>query len=123
MYVKILILISIIVLILISYWIWKKFSEPFSNFNVSTKPDELIIFVSEKCPHCVSYNKYHHDNVVDWANKSGIRVNRIYSNNDPEHMFEKYDIQYVPNGIFIKDGKVLKNLGSRLDLDTIKNTI
>jgi hypothetical protein len=93
------------------------------NKSDKSKSTELIIFVSESCTHCVHYNKYYHDGIVTLGKSKGINVHRVFSHNDPNNLFDKYNVMYVPTGLLIKDGKVVKNLGNNLNPESVKNMI
>lgn len=115
-------ILGLILILVILYLLGLFKIELFSSLS-NSEPKELLVFVSKTCPHCVSYNANLHDGVVALAKSNGVEVKRIFSDNDSEGLFDKYNVMYVPTGILLKGGKVYKNLGSNLDPETIKQSI
>ncbi len=118
-------LIIILGLILVVFYIVGAYGiEMFSSMSQDTSmPMELLVFVSKSCPHCVNYNTNVHDGIVALSKSKGVKVTRIFPDDDPEKLFDKYEVMFVPTGILLKGGKVYKNLGSNLDPEIIKNAI
>ena len=94
-----------------------------NNQDNTSEPLSLLIFVSKSCKHCVNYNKYHHDDVVQLAKQKGIEVKRIYADEDPDNLFEKFKVLYVPTCIIMKGDKIYKNLGSNVNIQSIKTAL
>ena len=112
-------LIILIVLLIILQFIPKNCFELFSTTSNKT----LLIFVSKSCGHCVNYNQKYHDSVIELANKKGVNLKRIYSDDDPENLFEKMNIMYVPTCIIMEGGKIQKNLGSNVNPQSIEKAL
>jgi len=119
----IIILISILVILYIHHRIY---FESFTTVSMSETTDEklnmplsVLIFVSKSCGHCVNYNKNHHDQLVRIAKEKGIHVKRIFSDEDPDNLFEKYKIMFVPSVYIMNGDKIYKNLGSNVNPQAI----
>jgi hypothetical protein len=90
--------------------------EPFhdekqSNLQVPQKKAQVIVFLSTHCPHCVNYDKKHFLRLkgkLEKISNGNIQVKKIYSDNDPKKLFDKYDIPYVPAGVVLTNGKTKK---------------
>lgn len=115
-------IIILIVILIILYIHHKAYLEPFV-LTQSNEPISLLIFVSKSCGHCVNYNKNHHDAIVQLANKKGIQVKRIFADDDPEKLFDKFGVMYVPAGFIMKGDKIHKNLGSNVNLESIQTAL
>ena len=118
MYTFIFVWILIIVLFIVWIYNWISF-EHFSN----SEPLTLLIFVSKTCRHCIDYNDNYHDAVVKIAQSKGIKVIRIFADQDPNKLFNKYKVMFVPTAILIKGDKVYKNLGSNITPETIRSAL
>ena len=121
-------IIILIVILVILYIHHKAYLESFvstqsNESNESTEPISLLIFVSKSCGHCVNYNKNYHDAVVQLANKKGVQVKRIFSDEDPEKLFDKFGVMYVPACFIMKGDKIHKNLGSNVNPQSIQAAI
>jgi hypothetical protein len=87
------------------------------------KKAQVIIFLSKSCFHCVNYDKDKFIRLKGKLNKLGnIHVKKIYADKDPQKIFNKYDIQFVPAGVVIHNNKVGKINGEISPMNTI-NTI
>ena len=89
----------------------------------SSEPMSLLVFVSKSCGHCVSYNKNHHDAVVELGKQKGVQVKRIFSDEDPENLFDKFKVMYVPTCFIMKGDKIHKNLGSNVNPQSIQSAL
>ena len=127
-------IIVLIVVLVVLYFYNKTFLESFfitSNSPSSNSPKSsntseplsLLIFVSKSCGHCVNYNKYHHDDIVQLAKQKGIEVKRIFADEDPDNLFEKFKVMYVPTCFIMKGDKIYKNLGSNVNVQSIKSAL
>jgi len=95
--------IILLIVVLVLIFIYNKtYLEGFEN----TTPIKIIIFVSKSCPHCVTYNKNMHSKIEQFCNQNGISLQRIFSDEDKDGLFEKYNIEYVPAAILIKNDQV-----------------
>lgn len=112
-------LIILIVLLIILQFIPKNCFELFSTNNDKT----LLIFVSKSCGHCINYNEKYHKSVIELANKKGVNLKRIYSDDDPDKLFEKMNIMYVPTCIIMDGNKIQKNLGSNVNPASIEKAL
>jgi len=90
--------------------------ESFSNI-LDNKPIELLVFLSNSCPHCIRYEKEVHENLSNEL-KNRCTIRRIYSNNDNNDMFNKYNIEYVPKGILLSEDRYVPIEGA-LNKETI----
>lgn len=118
----VIVLISIFVIILIHHKVYFEsfISEP--NYK-KTNPTSILVFVSKSCGHCVNYNTKHHEKLVELAKNKGINVKRIFSDEDPENLFSKYNIMYVPAVYIMEGDKIHKNLGSNVNPENIMSEI
>ena len=93
--------------------------------NIS-KPDskaQVIIFLSKSCPACISYNKNNYKRLkgkLEKLTNNKINIKKIYSDKDPNNLFSKYDIQFIPTGIVIHNNKSQKINGQISPSNTLK---
>ncbi len=73
--------------------------------NVAVDKTTLLCFVSKTCPHCVTYNEKTHPIVEKELANSDITVKKIWANDDPEKLFDKYGVMYVPSFWLVKGDK------------------
>lgn len=118
-------IIILIVILVILYIHHKAYLETFVNLtNLSkSEPLTLLVFVSKSCKHCSDYNNNYHDAIVDLATKKGVVVKRIFSDEDPDNLFEKFKIKYVPTGIVMKKNQIYKNLGSNVNPQSVQSAL
>jgi len=108
------IIIAIIVLLLV-YSVYKMFiKETFENLD-STK---VLVFVSKSCPHCVTFNNNVYPTLQQKLSNSNVELVRIFSHEDKEKLFDKYNVQYVPACYVIKNDKE-KQLNGQITYDNI----
>ena len=114
----VIVLIVILVLIYFSQKIF--FNETFKNTNV--EQTKLYIFVSSHCSHCHTYLNNQHDNVCALAKSKGIEVEKVQSDDSAKSndLFAKYNIQFIPSAIIVKNGKIYKHLGSNITPQSVK---
>lgn len=121
-----LILLVLLILVIVAIIFKKKIYECFgSDSNSNSNSNEkisLLIFVSETCHHCVNYNKMTHPELVSWANKKGYELKRIFAHDDKEKLFDKYNIEFVPACVIIKDSQI-KSLSGPINSTNIENAI
>jgi thiol-disulfide isomerase/thioredoxin len=116
-------IIILIVILVILYVHHKAYLDPFVNLQSTNEPTTLLIFVSKSCGHCVNYNQKHHDSVVELAKKKGVEVKRIFSDEDPDNLFDKFKVMYVPTCYVMKGDKIHKNLGSNVNPQSIQTAL
>ena len=104
------IVIVLVMLILIIAWqYYFNKTDRFETHNsVKTNSEGEIkcavaVFLSDSCPHCVNYDKNIHNSLSESLSKLNIKITKIYSNNDPDNLFEKFNIEYVPTVYVLKD--------------------
>ena len=116
--------IIVLVVILVLIYICHKtfYGERFENTDKNMK---LFVFVSSHCPHCITYlNKYDSD-VSTFVKSKGIDFQKVVSDGSKEStdLFNKYDVQFVPAAILVKNGKIYKNIGSNITPQSIKSAL
>ena len=114
-------LIILIILLIILYVQSSYFKEKFNSKNSNTDIN-ILVFVSKTCGHCVNYNNNVHDKLETLAKAKGWNLKRIYSDEDPENLFSKYNVIYVPTCFIIKNDNV-KQVSGSITLENIENTI
>ena len=78
--------------------------------NTSDNTPTLCVFISKTCPHCVTYNEKTHP-MLEKALKdtnTNIKIKKIYADEDPTNLFEKFGVQYVPTFFCVKGDKKVK---------------
>lgn len=106
----------------------KAFHDEHTEKNVSspTKKSQVIVFLSKGCPHCVHYDK---DNFIrlkgklDKLGNGNVVVKKVYADKDPNGLFNKYDVQYVPAAVVVhnnKNSKISGEISPANSLKTIK---
>jgi hypothetical protein len=76
------------------------------NFeSVNNDTPTLLIFISKTCPHCVTYNEKTHPILEKALSNTNIKLKKIYADEDPDKLFEKYGVQYVPTFYCVKGDK------------------
>lgn len=116
-------IIILIVILVILYVHHKVYLEPFVNSPNKNEPTTILIFVSKSCGHCVNYNQKYHDEVVNLAQQKDVHVKRIFSDEDPENLFDKFKVMYVPTCLIMKGDKIHKNLGSNVNPQSIQSAL
>jgi glutaredoxin len=96
---KMMILIVILVLLFVSYFMSKK-----ENFE-SEDTIDILTFVSKTCPHCVTYKNYVYPDLEKNFYRTNKNLRLIVADEDKDGEFDKYNIQYVPACVIIKNGK------------------
>jgi hypothetical protein len=115
----------ILIVILVFIYLFKKFffNETFKNTtDTSTNRLKLYVFVSDHCPHCHTYLNNHHNDIITLTNSKGIDIEKVESDGSAKSndLFTKYDVQFIPTGIIVKENTVLKNLGSNITPQSVK---
>jgi hypothetical protein len=113
-------LIIVLIVILVLVYLGQKvfLNEEFTNSD-SLK---LFVFVSSNCPHCHTYLNDQHANISALAKFNGIEVKKVQSDGSAESndLFAKFDVQFVPAAILVKDNKIYKKLCSNITLQSFK---
>jgi thioredoxin-related protein len=94
----------------------KPFDDESLEKNAVVPPNkaQVIVFFGRHCPHCVHYDRDKFKRLKGKLNKLGngnVSVLKVYSDKDPKGLFNKHDIQFVPAGVVISNGKVSKISG------------
>jgi thiol-disulfide isomerase/thioredoxin len=92
------------------------------SFGGTEEPVKIMVFVSKTCGHCVKYNDEMHDKVAEYAKNKGHELVRLFSDDDTDNLFDKFDIQYVPACVIMKGNKITK-LNSQINPDNLDNEI
>lgn len=105
----------------------KPFDDESSIKNVITPTNkaQVIVFFGKHCPHCVHYDRDKFKRLKGKLNKlskGNITVLKVYSDKDPNGLFNKHDIQFVPAGLVISNGKVSK-ISGEISPTNVLNTI
>jgi thiol-disulfide isomerase/thioredoxin len=93
------------------------------NVQVPTKKAQVVVFLSKHCPHCIQYDKHKFIRLKGKLNKLGkgnVDVKKIYADNDPQGLFNKYDVQYVPMAVVIHNNKNAKVEGEISPVNSLK---
>jgi len=80
----------------------------FSMENFETVNNDiptLLIFISKTCPHCVTYNEKTHPILEKALSNTNIKLQKVYADEDPDKLFEKYGVQYVPTFYCVRGDK------------------
>lgn len=93
--------IAVLIIVLFLSIICKPRTEKYTN----QKSVSIIVFVSKTCPHCVKYNSSMHNLVEMWAKSKSFNYQRVFPDEDPDKLFSKYNVQYVPMCIVIVGGQ------------------
>lgn len=109
-----LVLLLVIVLVLLYLVQHCYCSEHFKNAkNIDTLNLKILIFVSKNCIHCVNYNNNVHDQLVDQLKSyKNITIERIFADEDPDDMFDKFNIRGVPACFILYNDQIIKLKGA-----------
>ncbi len=80
-------LVLIIVIITITFFGYKYFSNSTPTSNISDKDAELILFWGDGCPHCEVVKKYIKDNDID--SKIKIAYKEVYYNKTNQQQLQE----------------------------------
>lgn len=95
------IFVSILIIVFFLFYIFK--SKTFEKYT-NHKDVSIYIFVSKTCPHCVKYNNSMHQLIDMWAKSKSFNYKRIFPDDDPDKLFNKYNVQFVPMCIVVVNG-------------------
>jgi thiol-disulfide isomerase/thioredoxin len=86
---------------------------------INKKKLTLYIFLSKKCHHCIDYDNLHHKKIVDDLG-SNYDIKKIYSDDDKDKLFNKFNIRYVPKGVLELDDNTVEVKG-QIRSEVVKN--
>jgi thiol-disulfide isomerase/thioredoxin len=94
------------------------------NFKSSDDNVKILLFVSQTCPHCVTYMENEHEKVVEDSKKNNneIRLHISGASKESNDAFDKYNVEYVPACILLKDNNLVR-LKNGVNLENIKEEI
>ncbi len=79
------------------------------NFGASSSDCQnkstFYVFVSKSCPHCVTYNDKTHPILEKALTNTDICIKRVFADEDPDKLFEKFNVQFVPTFYCVKGDK------------------
>jgi thioredoxin-related protein len=84
------------------------------NAVVPAKKAQVIVFLSKHCPHCVHYDRDKFTRLKGKLNKlsnGNVSVKKIYADKDPNGLFNKYEVQFVPAAVVLHNNKTSKISG------------
>jgi len=93
-----------------------------SSSNSTDKSHKVYVFLSKTCPHCHTYRNETHPTLSKKMKDTPHDLDIISSDNDPNNLFSKYSIRYVPACVIIKDDKH-NTLSGHITYENIMNTI
>ncbi len=114
------IIIIILVIVLISFYYFRQ-QEKFNTSNNSVG-HKVMIFLSKSCPHCVTFKDNELDNLIKKIAMTPHNIDVLVSSENNRDIFNKYDIQYVPACLVLKDNKH-KMVNGQITYDNIMKTI
>ena len=114
------IIIIILVIVFISCFYFKK-NENFISSDDS-EVHKVMIFLSKSCPHCVTFKNNELDNLTNKIGKTPHSLEVVVAGENNRDIFNKYDIQYVPACLVLKDNKH-KIVNGQITYDNIMKTI
>ncbi len=94
------VLIGILIAVIIYLYVLPMFYST-EKFESGTTP-ELVLFFSDTCGHCVNFkNNWYSKFIQKLRGKKQLGNIRIIHADEPEHqhLFSKYNVQYVPTGL------------------------
>ena len=95
------IVIIVILIVIIIYIYFRMNSAQHEGFEKHHNP-ELVLFFSDKCGHCITFkDKWYQKFINKIQNSDKLHNIKIIHADEPEHehLFSKYNIQYVPTGL------------------------
>ena len=64
-----------------------------------------------------------HDELSNYLKKKNINLNLVYSDNDPNNLFAKYNVEYVPTCIVIDENGKIQKLNGDISIENINTLI
>ena len=85
----------------------------------------IYVFLLKSCLYSVNYESNVHEQLSNELQTIGISIVKIYSCDDPNNLFEKYNIQYVPLCVIVYNGDLnnFKVLSGEINFENIKKTL
>jgi len=108
----------LIFLLVILWYLYNRKTEKFASEN-NTK---ILVFISDTCPHCVSYKANKHEKVKADVTENGWGYELINSSPETRDYFEKYNVQFIPACIVVKDDK-FKQVRGDININNIRDTV
>lgn len=140
-------LFGIVIIIVVLFFVFKKSNKKSVNTNseqiseqkyivkesfnktVVNKPEiknnkkiEILVLVTRSCPACKHYDSQLHDKIIEFCKNNGYEYKRVYQDDDKDHLFDKYKVEYIPCCFIIVNGKATK-LNGNITPDNIKSQI
>ena len=117
----------LIVIILIACYIntTETFSHTSSEESFETSSDksvDILLFLSTTCPHCVTFKQNDLPDLQKKFANTNYNLKVIMGNEDPEGLFDKYQIQFIPSCVVVKDEK-FRQLKGKITYDNIMKEI
>lgn len=93
------------------------------NFE-NTNSNKLFIFVSTTCPACIHFNNKLYDGLMKDLSKiaPNMEVKRIFSHDDTDNLFDKYNVEFIPMAIIQKPSDYTKVEG-QINVENIMKTM
>lgn len=109
------------VLIFLLIILWFIYNSKFEKFT-NESDTKVLVFVSDTCPHCVSYKTNKHEKVKSDVTENGWDYELINSSPETRDYFEKYNVQFIPACIVVKK-RNHKQVRGDININNIKETI
>ena len=74
------------------------------NFQQVTNNIIVYVFLSRTCPHCTDYVQYMHQQLSDSLTSNNITLIELYGDTDPQQLFKKFNVMYVPTCVVSVNG-------------------
>jgi len=114
-------LLILIILLFVLYYFSNCKPEHFAGNTNNATESVLMVFLTKQCPHCVNFDKNVHDNLAKELATKNIKIKKIYADQDPEKLFDQYQIMYVPAGIVVKDDET-KKVNGEINFNNVVKT-
>lgn len=88
----------------------------------NNKNIEILVLVTKSCPACKYYDAHTHDKILEFCKNNNYKYKRVYQDDDKDHLFDKYKVEYIPCCFVIINGKSNKLNGS-ITCENISNLI
>jgi protein-disulfide isomerase len=88
----------------------------------SNKSVDILLFLSTTCPHCVTFKENDLPGLKKKFANTDYNLKVIMGNEDSKGLFNKYQIQFIPACIVVKDEK-FRQLKGKITYDNIMKEI